>query len=104
MDHVFKLETQTLLPSFRHIYILQCPSVHLDEDGLASPPSETSEDTCSSEDAAKLKDEGDSTAAAGESKPDETAENNSENVLVIDTTFTCQVVAPGVDPFDIKVH
>lgn len=29
--------------------------------------------------------------------------DQSENVLVIDTTFTCRIVAPGMDPFEIKV-
>lgn len=32
-----------------------------------------------------------------------TQEAGSENVLVIDTSFTCKIVAPGLDPFEIKV-
>ena len=77
-----------------------------DEDGSVSPPSETSEDTTSSEEvhspsseeahSPKIKDESDVNQST-------TDENQPENVLVIDTTFTCKINAPGMDPFEIKV-
>lgn len=74
----------------------------LANDGCVSPTSETSDDTTSSEDAHSPKinasmQEGDPTKSGVD-------ENQSENVLVIDTTFTCKIIAPGMDPFEIKVH
>lgn len=80
-----------------------CSSLFADEDGTVSPPSETSEDTTSSEDTPtkcknEITEETDANAASSAQGGE-----NSENVLVIDTTFTCKIHAPGLDPFEIKV-
>ena len=84
--------------------LLEC-LLHVVEDGSVSPPSETSEDTTSSEEAhsPKMTDVTE-TEGAGENAPAAGSGDQAENVLVIDTTFTCQIVAPGMDPFEIKVR
>jgi len=70
-------------------------AVESDDEGTASPPSETSDDTTSGDDS-KTKTEIDAENPAAENQ-------GAENVLVIDTTFTCKIVAPNVEPFEVKV-
>lgn len=80
-----------------------------DEDGMVSPPSESSEDTTSSEEASPKPKSGvgeensadmDNTIGGDEKTQ---GGENAENVLIIDTTFTCKIFPPGMDPFEIKV-
>ena len=49
-------------------------------------------------------DASDDVGAKSDTKQSTNDENQPENVLVIDTTFTCKIVAPGMDPFEIKVR
>lgn len=87
--------------ALRHRFVM----IFSGDDGCPSPPSETSEDTTSSEEvhSPKIMDDASHDGDGTDQKNSANDDNQPENVLVIDTTFTCKVVAPGIDPFDIKV-